>query len=199
MGIFSEIHNSALIRELEQELNKDVLLFSFDGFIYFGNLQKIENCRIAILSPAIEAESTDVEIFTPGGELRQVEFLRVDLWQIIAKGSGIVFDPIYYPRSFATDAVPVPKDGVAENAIRQESHKLIHQLKRMLGDEVSITTLGGFLFEGILGEVEDEVAILTVDDIFGPGTSTSISDNAVRSVVVNLEALTSVSSITHTC
>jgi len=194
MSIFSEIRNTALIRELEEELNTDVLLFGFDGFIYFGNLQRIEDCRIAILSAAIEAESSDVEIFTPGGELRQVEFLRVDLWQIIAKGTGIVFDPIYHPRLYSPRTPE--RNETSEIVGRQESHKLINKLKRMIGDEVTITTLGGFLFEGILGAVEDELAIISVDDIFGPGTSASISDSVVRSVVVNLEALTSVSGVT---
>lgn len=196
MIIFSDIRNNALIRELEQELNTDILLFGFDGFIYFGNLQRIEDCRIAILTPAIEAESTDVEIFTPGGELSQVEFLRVDLWQIVAKGTGIVSDPIYHPRFYDHPEVPLPENGAAEKVGEQESHKLIHHLRRMLGDEVAITTLGGFLFEGILSDVENELAIIAVDAILGPGTSTSISDSTVRSVVVNLEALTSASRVT---
>ena len=64
----------------------------------------------------------------------------------------------------------------------------------MIGEDVVITTLGGFLFEGTLGDIDDELAILKVDDIFGPATSSSISGEDVRSVIVNLEALTSVSS-----
>nr|MDU2066002.1 hypothetical protein [Sporomusaceae bacterium] len=83
-----------------------------------------------------------------------------------------------------------------QTSIRQESHELIRRLCRMVGDAVAITTLGGFLFEGVLGAVEDELAILTVEDIFGPATSSSISDNDVRSVVVNLEAITSIASST---
>jgi len=35
-----------------------------------------------------------------------------------------------------------------------------------------------------------------VDDIFLPGTSSGISSSDVRSVVINLEAITSVSSFT---
>ncbi|MBP2658263.1 MAG: hypothetical protein H6Q69_1295 [Firmicutes bacterium] len=53
MSIFTELRNQALVRELERELNTDVVLFGFDGFAYFGNLQAVEDCRIAILSPAI--------------------------------------------------------------------------------------------------------------------------------------------------
>jgi hypothetical protein len=65
----------------------------------------------------------------------------------------------------------------------------------MVGDEVVITTLGGFLFEGTLTTVEDCLAILKVAKILVPGTSSAIGDTKVRSAVVNLEAITSVSGV----
>ena len=216
MSFFCEIRNGSLIRELQREINTDVLLFGVDGFTYFGNLQFIEDCRIAIL--------------TPGGDLRRVEFLRVDLWSVVGKGTGIAGDPID-PQGAGTGTGTgsgkntgsgrshgssknsdsgksgsgknsskggkgprpcISREVPADDGERQESHILIKVLKRMIGDNVAIATLGGFLFAGILGYVRDELAILTVDDIFVPGTSSSISDSDVRSVVVNLEALTSV-------
>jgi small nuclear ribonucleoprotein (snRNP)-like protein len=193
MAIFREIRNECLIRELSHELNTDVLLFGFDGFTYFGRLQSIDDCRVAILTPAVVADTTDVEILTPGGELLTTTILRVDLWQIVAKGTGIVSDPIDSPHTGAAPGLQA-----TTGTERQESHELICFLSRMVGECVTITTLGGFLFEGVLGAVKDELAFLTVEDIFGPGTSSSISDRNVRTVVVNLEALTSVSSAT-TC
>ncbi|EAX48418.1 hypothetical protein TcarDRAFT_2368 [Thermosinus carboxydivorans Nor1] len=195
MGIFTQIRNECLIKELSRELNTDVLLFGFDGFVYFGNLQAIDDCRIAILTPAIEADTNAVEILTPGGERIEVEFANVDLWQVVAKGTGIAEDPLEENSNNANAAPPAP-DAAAEvrtEAERQESHELIHQLRRRIGDEVVITTLGGFLFDGILTDVEDELAILRVQDIFVPGASEAISGDNVRSVIVNLEALTSVS------
>jgi small nuclear ribonucleoprotein (snRNP)-like protein len=195
MGIFTEIRNPALIRELEREINTDVVLFGFDGFAFFGNLQAVEDCRIAILSPAIDADSNDVEILTPGGEVLHVDFTRVDLWQVVAKGTGIVSDPIdsldeSVAPGVTTPNVPVRNEEIIE---RQESHQLIRVLCRMVGDGVVITTLGGFSIEGTLIAVDDELAILSNTDIFVPGTSTSLSDTKIRSAVVNLEALTSVS------
>jgi small nuclear ribonucleoprotein (snRNP)-like protein len=190
MGIFSELRNLALIRELDRELNTDIVLFGFDGFAYFGNLQAVEDCRIAILSPAIEAESNDVEILTPGGEVLHVDFTRVDLWNIVAKGTGIVSDPI---GSLDEDCVKAPRVDIVETTERQESHHLIRVLCRMVGDGVVLTTLGGFSIEGTLIAIDDELAILSNTDIFVPGTSTSLSDTKIRSAVVNLEALTSVS------
>jgi len=193
MSFFSEIRNECLIRELQCELNTDVLLFGVDGFIYFGNLQGVEDCRIALLSPAIKATTRDVQILSPGGELRRVDFLRVDLWAIVAKGTAIVHDPIAHSKWNNLDPATPQKEETEE---RQESHLLIRQLCRMIGDDVVITTLGGFLFEGTLGAIDGELAIMRVSDIFGPATSSAISDEDVRSVVVNLEALTSVSSAT---
>ncbi|MBP2653697.1 MAG: hypothetical protein H6Q73_1266 [Firmicutes bacterium] len=194
MSIFRELCNCALIRELGRELNTDVLLFGFDGFTYFGTLQAIDDSRIAILSPAVEAETSNVEILSPGGELVEVKFARVDLWQIVAKGTGIVTDPIDPPRP------PGPAVVLQEASLgtteRQESCDLIRWLARQVGDDVAITTLGGFLFEGTLSELDDCLAILSVDDIFVPGTSSSISSNNLRSVVINLNAITSVSGAT---
>jgi len=198
MGLFTQILNPCLIRELKHELNTDVVLFGWDGFTYFGNLQQITDDRIAVLTPAVNANSTDVEILTPGGELVFTSFARVDLWQLIAKGTGVVADPIDPPPD---PPKPAPAKRAAEEALgeavdRQESHHLIRILGRMLGDEVAIATLGGFLFQGILSAIQDELAIMTVCDVFIPGTSTSISDTKLRSVVVNLEALTSVLNLT---
>lgn len=197
MGIFTEIRNPALIRELDRELNTDVVLFGFDGFAFFGNLQAIEDCRIAILSPAIEADSNDVEILTPGGEVLHVDFTRVDLWQVVAKGTAIVSDPIgslgEERLSAETTSGKESRNDLDETTERQESHHLIRVLCRMVGDGVVITTLGGFSIEGTLIAVDDELAILSNTDIFVPGTSTSLSDTKIRSAVVNLEALTSVS------
>jgi len=192
MGIFSALCNEALIRELSRELNTDVLLFGFDGFTYFGNLQAIDFGRIAVLAPASVSGVTDVEIQTPGGETEFVSSARVDLWQIVGKGTSIATDPL----NAEDNAPPAPAAGVKADDPpgRQESHLLINQLKRMIGDVVVITTLGGFLFTGILTDVRCELAVLTVDEIAIPGTSTAIPKSEVKSAVVNLEALTSVSS-----
>jgi small nuclear ribonucleoprotein (snRNP)-like protein len=199
MGLFTEIRNPALIRELTRELNTDIVLFGFDGFAFFGNLQAVEDCRIAILSPAIEADSNDVEILTPGGEVLHVDFTRVDLWNIVAKGTAIVSDPIErlncHNESGARTSDTSARNAFEEGTERQESHHLIRVLCRMVGDSVVITTLGGFSIEGTLIAIDDELAILSNTDIFVPGSSTSISDRKIRSAVVNLEALTSVSGV----
>ncbi len=195
MGIFKEIRNECLIRELQRELNTDVLLFGFDGVIFFGNLQKIDDCRVAFLSPAIEARS-NVELLSPGGEVVDVRFLQVDLWQIVAKATGVRTSP--FGKS-SCDEDPCERTETAEIAERQESHDLICILRRMIGDNVVITTFGGFIFQGTLGNVDDELAFISVDEIFGPATSSGISDDTVSTAVINLEAITSVSRSAECC
>ncbi|SFM27986.1 hypothetical protein [Pelosinus propionicus] len=189
MSIFTELRNPSLVRELERELNTDVVLFGFDGFAYFGNLQAVEDCRIAILSPAIEAKCNAVEILTPGGEILHVDFTRVDLWNIVAKGTAIVRDPF----ANLDESLESARTDLEEATERTESRHLVRVLCRMVGDSVVLTTLGGFSIEGTLIAIDDCLAILSNTDIFVPGSSSPISDRRIRSAVVNLEALTSVS------
>jgi small nuclear ribonucleoprotein (snRNP)-like protein len=191
MSIFTELRNQALVRELDRELNTDVVLFGFDGFAYFGNLQAVEDCRIAILSPAIEAKCNAVEILTPGGEILHVDFTRVDLWNIVAKGTAIVRDPF----ENLEDSLESARTDFEEATERTESRHLVRVLCRMVGDSVVLTTLGGFSIEGTLIAIDDCLAILSNTDIFVPGSSSPISDRRIRSAVVNLEALTSVSGV----
>ncbi|WP_371370947.1 hypothetical protein [Sporomusa aerivorans] len=203
MSIFREIRNECLIRELQCELNTDVLLFGFDGVVYFGNLQKIDDCRIAFLSPAIEAES-NVEILSPGGEVVEVRFLNLDLWQVVAKATGVKSAPFgndCHEHGFIAAAVDDQQrtESETETPERQESRDLICLLRRMIGDNVVITTFGGFIFRGTLGNVDDELAFLSIDEIFGPATSSGISDDVVSTAVVNLEAITSVSRSAECC
>lgn len=194
MSLYCKIRNECLINELRHELNSDVLLLGADGFAYFGHLQSIEDCRLAILTPAICSTTSDVEIVTPGGCLVTVDFIRVDLWSIVAKGTGVVNDPVYSGPSSCCCCreEEVEIDASAERQDR-EYDCLTRQVKRLIGDNVALTTVGGFLFEGILSDVCNNLAILTVDEIFIPGCSGFISDRDIRSVIVNLEAISSVS------
>ena len=185
MGCFwSDFRNEDLVKELQRELNSDIVLFGINGFVYFGNLQAIHDNRIAILSPAVLSDSTAVEILTPGGARTTTSFLRVDLWTIAAKGTGIVADPLI--SSYAAVA--------NSNILRGEADGLICLMKRMVGDSISLTILGGFTINGILSSMCDDLAIITVDDIFLPGACDPITEATIRSVVVYLKTITAVGS-----
>lgn len=216
MSLYCKIRNDALICELKNELNSDIVLMGADGFVYFGHLQSIEDCRLAILTPAICAKTCDVEIITPGGCMVTVDFVRVDLWSIVGKGLGVVRDPVYQLSS--CDAICNDEncnDGKAcgtsgfcgKCGCREEKSEeepailpgqerdydcLTRQIKRMIGNNIALTTVGGFLFEGILSDVCNNLAIITIDEIFIPGCSGYIDSCNLRSAVVNLEAISSV-------
>ena len=167
MGIFAEVRNERLIRELQRELSKDVVLFGIDGFAYFGNLQAIEDCRIAVLVPAMSSRTDFVQIVGPSENVLEVAFTRVDLWAIVGKATAISTDPFSEGRDNTTTCQTTTTSGTStttrtETLKRQESHLLIRQLCCSIGNEVAITTLGGFWFEGLLSTVDDELAIVNV-------------------------------------
>ncbi len=187
MGCFwSDFKNEDFIKDLSREVNTDIVLFGINGFAYFGNLQAIHDCRIAILSPAVQSDSTAVEILTPSGAKTSTSFLRVDLWTLVAKGSGIVSDPLV---SSCTTPTPTTDD-----ALRSEPESLFCLMKRMIGDRISITTMGGFTINGILSSMCNDIAIISVDDIYLPGACDPITSTTVRSITVNLKTITAVGS-----
>lgn len=188
MGCFwSDFKNEDFVKDLSREVNTDIVLLGINGFSYFGNLQAIQDCRIAILSPAVQSEANAVEILTPSGAKTTTSFLRVDLWTVVAKGSGIVSDPL------VSSCTVTPTADEAE-AVRSEPDSLICLLKRMIGDSISLTTMGGFTISGILSSMDDDVAIISVDNIYLPGPCEPITSATTRSITVNLKAITSVGS-----
>lgn len=74
---------------------------------------------------------------------------------------------------------------------RQESHKLIQELKKRISDFVIITAIGipfGFVFNGALVDVDDELATLTDVTVLPAGGPAITLDT----VTVNLEVIAAV-------
>lgn len=212
MGVYHTTYNRAFFKELDQELNTDILLFSIDGFAYFGHLQRIENCHTAILAPAIAACTSDVEIITPGGCVVTVDFVRVDLCSIIAKGTGIVRDPVFCNQEPESNCCCNQQQNCCCNRDEESAEALpdadrlerdddctVRQLRRLIGNDVSLTTLGGFLFQGILSDVCHDLALLSIDEIYIPGGGGYLSDHNIRSVTVNVKAVNSVAESRRDC
>jgi hypothetical protein len=95
---------------------------------------------------------------------------------------------------------------MAEDLVnRQETHKLISQLKEMIGDNVDIEVLGGFIFEGNLADVDDELATLGplnscncptfnfATTAIIPPFGDIIFSPEISAITVNLEVITAVS------
>lgn len=94
---------------------------------------------------------------------------------------------------------------MAEDLVnRQESRQLICQLEEMIGDNVDIEVLGGFIFEGNLADVDDELATLGPLSAFNaptfnfatttiiPPLGDAIVSPEISAITVNLEVITAV-------
>lgn len=189
MSFYKDFANKYLIRELELEINKDIILLGTDGMSYFGNLQAIYNDRIALLLPAKQAVTNTVECLTPAERITFRSFMKVDLLLVVAKAMGISGDPIF-PVPATMQSGSLRTEDAPNFSKRQESHELICELKEQIGDFVDIGVLGGFRFEGTLSSVENELARLSKPTIFAPGANGRLIQGS-GSVTINLETITS--------
>lgn len=83
--------NKHLLRELANELNTNLVIFTADGFATLGNLQQIIDCRILVLTPASGiAGVTTVRTLGPGGLITlATTFVNIDVCQVVAKATGL--------------------------------------------------------------------------------------------------------------
>lgn len=86
MGFFEEFCNKALCRELKREEGNEVVLFTIDGFTYFGLIDLVDD-RIVTLSPANGQNS--VLILTPGNTPFYEIFSNIDICTIAGKARGV--------------------------------------------------------------------------------------------------------------
>lgn len=72
-----------LINELQNEIGLEMILYALDGTVYFGLLQRIEDCHIARLTPASGQRS--VIVIPPNGKAYREDFTFLDLCTLVAK------------------------------------------------------------------------------------------------------------------
>lgn len=99
MGVFAEICNPELIREIKRDVNENIIFYSIDGFAYYASLQRVLDCRIAVLGPASDQKAVVVrhpdQTWAPqGNSAIQESFTLLDLWTIVAFTSGLDEIPI---------------------------------------------------------------------------------------------------------
>lgn len=90
MGFFDDICNRHWCEELECSCGTNVVLFTADGFAFFGLLDRIED-GIVILLPA--AGENEVFVLTPGGAVVREELSFIDLCSIVAVSKNVVRNP----------------------------------------------------------------------------------------------------------
>lgn len=52
MSFFSDICHEGLLHELREELGTPMILYTVDGYAYFGRLAQILDCRVGVLVSA---------------------------------------------------------------------------------------------------------------------------------------------------
>lgn len=83
---FEEFCNRALCRELKREEGNEVVIFTIDGFTYFGLIDVVDD-RILTLSPA--NGQNFVKILTPGNDRFNEIFSHIDICTIAGKARGV--------------------------------------------------------------------------------------------------------------
>lgn len=84
MSLFNEICNRALCHELKREEGDTIVIFTADGFSYFGLVDLVDD-RVVTLS--------NVQVLTPGGNSFGDTFVNIDICTIVGKLRGVNNDP----------------------------------------------------------------------------------------------------------
>ena len=95
MGIFHDICHKCIIDELKNETNTNVVLVTVDGFVYYGNLYRVKDSRLAILTPGtVTAPGVPaVRILRPNGAVFNSDFASHDICTVTNKATGLTTSP----------------------------------------------------------------------------------------------------------
>jgi len=109
MGFF--VGNRSLIEELENEIGKNVVLYTADSYAYYGNLSRVTCDRVGLLTPGAGQSFVIVrhpdQTFSSQGVSGEFEiFTLVDLCTVVAKTVGLA----EVPPGFTFCPVPPPDD-----------------------------------------------------------------------------------------
>ena len=89
MSCCTDTYCQNLICELQNDFNQSVLLFTADGFAYFGRVKKIFDHKIALLAPGVGQQQLLIrhpdQTFCPQGcSVIQEDFTFLDLRKVVA-------------------------------------------------------------------------------------------------------------------
>lgn len=90
MGFFDDICNRHWCEELECACGSNVVIFTADGFVFFGLLDRVED-GIVVLVPAGGEEQ--VLVLTPGGAVTEEDISYIDICSIVALSKNVLEDP----------------------------------------------------------------------------------------------------------
>ena len=90
MGFFDDICNREWCEELECACGTNVVLFTADGFAFFGLLDRFEDGVVTLVPASCES---NVFVVTPGGEVLLEDLTFIDICIIVALSKNAVKNP----------------------------------------------------------------------------------------------------------
>lgn len=90
MGFFDDICNRHWCEELICACGTNVVVFTADGFAFFGLLDRVED-GILILLPS--SEEDEVKVITAGGEEENEDLTFIDICTVIAISKNVNENP----------------------------------------------------------------------------------------------------------
>lgn len=184
--------NREFVEQLCELQDRNVLLLMVDGSAVFGRIARIDDCVLSVVPPVGVTALNFVQFRPPNGTLPLPLILSqifIDVCNIAHVIEGpFIFSPLFPiigPGAAAAGiTVPPQVQAIAEQitagtqglrndpsaavAGRQQC-ELIEELEDLEGQNIAITTLGGWTIGGQLGEVDDCVALIsTGTSIFPP-------------------------------
>lgn len=162
--------NREFIEELEELIERNVLLLMLDGSAVFGRISRICDCVVTVL-PALGINGyygpafPFVQLRPPNGNLAnplEVSEVNIDACDIAAAVEGpFVLSPLVTVNGIRAIETPLTANPSSERRVKD----LEDQLREFEGQNIGVATLGGWTFAGMFSEVEDCIALI------GPATT----------------------------
>lgn len=185
--------NREFVEQLCDLRDRNVLLLMVDGSAVFGRIARIDDCVLSVVPPVGVTALNFVQFRPPNGTLPLpliVSQIFIDVCDIAHVIEGpFVFSPLFPLIGLggmvtAEAAVPPAVQSIVEQittgtqGLRNEPSsvipgrqqcELLEELDELEGQNIAITTLGGWTIGGQLGEVDDCVSLIsTGTSIFPP-------------------------------
>ncbi|BBB92736.1 MAG TPA: hypothetical protein PKA28_03090 [Methylomusa anaerophila] len=92
MSFFDDLCNRHWCKEFDCVCGTNVVIFTADGFIFFGLLDRVED-GVLTLVPA--ANENDVFVITAGGDIEEEDISYIDVCSVIALSKNVVKKPFH--------------------------------------------------------------------------------------------------------
>ena len=98
MGMYGGLSNKHFICELEESLGENVILFTIDGYAYYGRLIQIIDCCMAVLvagtgQTSVLVRFPDQTFYPQGNSCIPEDQTYIDICTIIAKNCNLTEVP----------------------------------------------------------------------------------------------------------